>query len=79
MRYYCSMTKAKKFKTDLTKLNEMILKSGRKKCWVAEQLGVHYTTISGWLSGKREMSYMAAKLIAQVLECEIEDIELKAA
>jgi DNA-binding transcriptional regulator YiaG len=73
--YIYRMTKAKKFKTDAAKLNDAILKSGRKKLWLAEQIGVHHSTISGWTSGRREPSYTAMKLLALILEVEIEELE----
>jgi DNA-binding transcriptional regulator YiaG len=73
------MTKTRKFKTDVVKLNEIIQKSGRKKIWIAEQLGVNSSTIGAWASGRREPSFTAMKLLALVLEVEVEELELKAA
>jgi DNA-binding XRE family transcriptional regulator len=73
------MTKSKKFEANLEKLNTLIMKSGRKKSWIAEQMGIHQTTLTGWLKGKRKPSFLAVKMLAQILEVEVEDLEQKAA
>jgi transcriptional regulator with XRE-family HTH domain len=73
------MTKTRKFKTNAAKLKALVDKSGRSSLDIAEELGVDRSTVSRWLAGTTNPSFTAMKSLAQILEVEVEDFELKAA
>lgn len=56
------------------KINEMILKSGLKKTYIAKELGINPVTLSNYISGKRKISLELAVKLADILNCKVEDL-----
>ncbi|UOQ93428.1 helix-turn-helix transcriptional regulator [Halobacillus shinanisalinarum] len=56
------------------KLNEMIEESGLRKKHIAKKLDVNPTTISGWISGKRRIFLEDAVRLANILNCDVNDL-----
>lgn len=53
---------------DLSQVNEAIKKSGLKKKWIAQQIGVSKDSLGAYLSGrKKTLSKSAMILLAHVL------------
>ena len=69
----------KKFKTDTRRLEETIRRSGLKKSWIAQQLGVDKSTVSRWVTGKTEPPYEMLLFISELLRVDISELEDKAA
>lgn len=59
------------------RINEMINKSGLKKKYVADQLGINPVTLSNYIYGKRKIPLETAVELADLLQCEITDLYIK--
>tara|TARA_Y100001963_G_C6582536_1_gene354131 strand:- start:214 stop:459 length:246 start_codon:yes stop_codon:yes gene_type:complete len=55
-------------------INKHIAKSGLKKTFIAEQIGVHRTDISNWISGNRKPNRERLRLLARILKCNMSDL-----
>ncbi|WP_101844200.1 helix-turn-helix transcriptional regulator [Halobacillus sp. Marseille-P3879] len=55
-------------------LNEWINKRGYKKKWLASQIGVSGNVLSRWCNGRSEPSLRNALMLAELLECNVEDL-----
>ena len=51
----------------MSELQALIRERGLKQRWLAEQLGVHESMLSKWLSGNRPLPREMAERIAEVL------------
>ena len=58
----------------LNKIKEYILRSGYKNTYIAEQLGVHDTEISQWISGRRTPDRGRVRDLAKLLKCKMTDL-----
>ena len=58
----------------LNKIIEYILRSGYKNTYIAEQLGVHDTEISQWISGRRTPDRGRVRDLAKLLKCKMTDL-----
>lgn len=56
------------------KINEVILKNGLKKGYLAKQLQINPVTLSHYISGKRKISLEMAVQLADLLNCKIDDL-----
>lgn len=59
------------------KIDEMILKSGLKKGYIANELGINPVTLSNYISGKRKISLELAVKLAEILHCKVDDLYKK--
>lgn len=55
-------------------INEVILKSGIKKGYIAKQLEINPVTLSNYISGKRKISLEMAVELSRILNCKIDDL-----
>lgn len=55
-------------------INVWIAKSGYKKKYVAEQLGVSQTVLSRWINGHSMPSLENAFKLAKILNCKVDDL-----
>ena len=55
-------------------LNKWITKSGYKKKYIADELGVSQTVLSRWISGKSNPSLENAFKLAELLRCKVDDL-----
>lgn len=51
-----------------------IEKRGYKKKWVAKQLGVSQSILSRWINGHSKPSLMSALMLAEILNCKVDDL-----
>jgi transcriptional regulator with XRE-family HTH domain len=58
----------------VSKIVEIIDSQGRKKSWVAEQIGVSVTSINNWDKGEAMIPYDKARKLAQVLGVTMEEL-----
>ena len=54
------------------RLRQEIVGKGRRPAWVADQLGLHRTTIYRFMDGSRSISADMAEKLAEVLEIPVE-------
>jgi len=58
----------------LNNIKQYILKSGYKNTYIAEQLGVHDTEISQWISSRRTPDRGKVRDMAKLLRCKMTDL-----
>lgn len=56
------------------KINEAIKKKGYLKKHVAKEMGINPNTLSKYISGKRKITLETADELAQILNCDINDL-----
>lgn len=56
------------------KINEQIELNGRKKKWVAQQLGVSQEVLSRWINGRSMPSVNNLFKLAKILNCKVDDL-----
>ena len=56
------------------KINEAILKSGLKKKHVAKELSIDPNVLSRYIYGKRKISLEMAVKLAEILDCDLNDL-----
>tara|TARA_R110002020_G_scaffold188167_10_gene386847 strand:- start:224 stop:427 length:204 start_codon:yes stop_codon:yes gene_type:complete len=56
------------------KLKENIQKSGLKVGYISDQLGMHRTTLSYYMSGRRSPGHEVLKKISKLIKCKIGDL-----
>lgn len=56
------------------KISEIIESQGRKRKWVAEQIGVSAHSILNWEKGEAMIPYDKARSLAKVLGVKMEDL-----
>ena len=58
----------------MNRIKEVIALTGLRKNWIAEQMKVHPTQISLWISGDRKMSKPRIRMMCKILNCKVEDL-----
>ena len=58
----------------MNKIKEVIWNSGYRKNYVAEQLGVHPSDISMWISETRKPSKYRVRKLCKILKCKVLDL-----
>lgn len=56
------------------KIEELIVESGLKKKYVAEQLGININTLTNWIKGKNMPKLDQAVKLAHILNCKVDDL-----
>lgn len=59
---------------DLNQLKIVLAKKKRTNKWLAEQLGVHQTTVSKWCTNTTQPDLQTLKRITELLEVNIQDL-----
>jgi transcriptional regulator with XRE-family HTH domain len=54
---------------------QLIKERGRTRAWVADQCCVSMDSFAAYMCGARQPSQPVLKLMAQALECEIQDLD----
>ena len=58
----------------MNKLKEVIINSGYKNTFLAQQLGVHSTELSQWIANRRRPRNEQIRDLARILGCKIKEI-----
>lgn len=56
------------------KIADIIERQGRKRTWVAQQIGASAASISNWEKGESMIPYDKARSLAKVLGVKMEDL-----
>lgn len=56
------------------KIGEIIEKQGRRRPWVAKEIGVSRTSLRNWELGEAMIPYDKARLLAKVLGVSMEEL-----
>ena len=58
----------------MNNIKQAIWDSGYRKNYVAEQIGVHPSHISMWISGDRKPSSARVRKLCKLLNCKVKDL-----
>ena len=58
----------------MNNIKQVIWDSGYRKNYVAEQIGVHPSHISMWISGTRKPSKPRVRKLCKLLNCKVKDL-----
>ena len=58
----------------MNKIKEVIARTGLRKNWIAEQMGVHPARISEWISETRKPNKARIRTLCKLLSCKVKDI-----
>lgn len=57
-----------------SRVNELILKSGYMKKYVAKKVGITPTQLSNWIAGRSYPPLDKAYILAELLNCKVDDL-----
>ena len=58
----------------MNKLKEVIINSGYKNTFLAQQLGVHSTELSQWIADRRRPRNEQIRELSRLLKCKIKEL-----
>jgi len=58
----------------MNNIKKVIALSGLRKNWIAEQIGVHPSHISMWISEDRKASKPRIRMLCKLLNCKVADL-----
>ena len=58
----------------MNNINEVIRRSGLRKNWIAEKMGVHKSLISIWIAGDRIPNSERIRSLCKTLNCKVKDL-----
>ena len=60
----------------MNNIKKVIWKSGFRKGYIAEQMGIAPSNISNWISGDRKPSKPNIRMLCKILKCKVKDLGL---
>ena len=58
----------------MNNIKKVIWKSGFRKGYIAEQMGIAQSNISNWISGDRKPSKPNIRMLCKILKCKVKDL-----